>query len=196
MKHRGLGRGDVGGGDVGGLRTWGAGAGALLLGGRNSPIPHRGVHDPCSPIRHWRWDRDDPAGFGSPVVRKKAHWCSLKSPSGKASQPFIFQTGMIGENGRAILVLRSDGPDDDGAGPASGAEVREQHEVVELFREEEGMLGFWAKTSGGEILEVRARSPSMPADARPLYTRNAWRRGSKPTRWRWTYYEGRFGIGH
>lgn len=125
----------------------------------------------------------------------KKYSVQFVSPSGKASQPFYFFNRYDRETvAQSWQVLRSDFDQMMMEQARSkGAEVREQHEVVELLREEGRYVGVLAKTSGGEILEVRAPI-TIDASGREAIaaTRNAWRRGDPKLNKVavWTYYEG------
>ena len=125
----------------------------------------------------------------------KKYSVQFVSPSGKASQPFYFFNRYDRETvAQPWQVLRSDFDQMMMEQARSkGAEVREQHEVVELLREEGRYVGVLAKTSGGEILEVRAPI-TIDASGREAIaaTRNAWRRGDPKLNKVavWTYYEG------
>ncbi|MEN9677394.1 MAG: hypothetical protein RIS76_3290 [Verrucomicrobiota bacterium] len=117
------------------------------------------------------------------------------SPSGKASQPFYFFNRYDRETvAQSWQVLRSEFDEmmlDQARG--KGAEVREQHEVVELLQEDGRHVGVRAKTPSGELVEWRAPL-TVDATGREAIaaTRNAWRRGDPMLNKVavWTYYEG------
>ncbi len=117
------------------------------------------------------------------------------APSGRASQPFYFFDRYDRETvAQSWQVLRSEFDQMLMEHTrAKGAEVREQHEVVEFLRDGETYVGVQARTATGELVEIRAPI-TIDASGRDALaaTRSAWRRGDPKLNKVavWTYFEG------
>jgi len=117
------------------------------------------------------------------------------APSGKASQPFYFFDRYDRETlAQSWQVLRSEFDQilmDHSR--KQGADVREEHTVEELLREDGRYVGVRARTATGELREFRAPI-TLDASGREAVaaTKNAWRRGDPMLNKVavWTYYQG------
>lgn len=117
------------------------------------------------------------------------------SPSGRASQPFYFFNRYDRETiAQSWQVLRSEFDQvlmDHTRG--QGADVREQHEVVEFLRDGASYVGVKVRNATGEVSEVRAPI-TIDATGRDALaaTTNLWRRGDPKLHKIavWTYYKG------
>ncbi len=117
------------------------------------------------------------------------------APSGKASQPFYFFNRYDRETiAQSWQVLRSEFDQmlmDHTR--TKGADVREEHEAVELLRDGSRHVGVRARNAAGEPVEFHAPI-TIDASGREAMaaTRNAWRRGDPKLNKVavWTYYEG------
>lgn len=117
------------------------------------------------------------------------------SPSGRASQPFYFFNRYDRDTiAQSWQVLRSEFDQllmDHTRG--LGADVREQHEVVEFLRDGASYVGVKVRNALGEVSEIRA-SITIDATGRDALaaTTNLWRRGDPKLHKIavWTYYKG------
>ncbi len=125
----------------------------------------------------------------------KKYSVQFVAPSGRASQPFYFFNRYDRDTiAQSWQVLRSEFDEMMLENTRSkGADVREEHEVVELLQEDGRYVGVRARTASGELREFRAPI-TIDATGRDAIaaTRNAWRRGDPKLNKVavWTYYEG------
>jgi flavin-dependent dehydrogenase len=125
----------------------------------------------------------------------KKYSVQFVSPSGKASQPFYFFNRYDRETvAQSWQVLRSEFDEMMMANArAKGADIREQHEVTDLLKEDGRYVGVRARNAGGEVVEFRAPI-TIDASGREAIaaTKNAWRRGDPKLNKVavWTYYQG------
>jgi len=134
-----------------------------------------------------------------PLMRQsgfvKKYSVQFVAPSGRASQPFYFYERYDRETiAQTWQVLRSEFDQIlMNRARDAGADVREEHKVVELLREDGKYVGVVATDRDGERHEFRA-PVTIDASGRDavVATRNAWRRGDPKLNKVavWTYYEG------
>ena len=124
----------------------------------------------------------------------KKYSVQFVSPSGKASQPFYFNTRYDENVSQTRQVLRSEF---DllllNHARAKGAEVMEETAVQELIREEGRVLGVRAKSREGRELEFRAPiTVDCSGREASAAVRNRWRMGDPELHKVavWTYYKG------
>jgi flavin-dependent dehydrogenase len=125
----------------------------------------------------------------------KKYSVQFVSPSGRASQPFYFynrydrdsiaQTWQVLRSEFDCLVVDNT--------RETGAEVREETEVLEFLKEGDRVVGVQARDKAGRLFEVRA-PVTVDATGREAMaaTRHAWRRGDPKLNKVavWTYYDG------
>jgi flavin-dependent dehydrogenase len=124
----------------------------------------------------------------------KKYSVQFVSPSGRASQPFYFNTRYSPEVAQTWQVLRSEF---DllvlNNAREKGAEVREQTTVKEFLRDGEKVVGVRAEDVEGRSIEFRAPI-TIDCSGREAFAaiRNGWRKGD-PALHKvavWTYYRG------
>ena len=124
----------------------------------------------------------------------KKYSVQFVSPSGRASQPFYFNTRYSPDVAQTWQVLRSEF---DlllmNHARKNGAEVLEQTTVKELVRDGDRVIGVRAQTKEGEIKEFHA-SIVIDCSGREAFSaiRNGWRMGDPELHKVavWTYYKG------
>jgi flavin-dependent dehydrogenase len=127
-------------------------------------------------------------------VFTKKYSVQFVSPSGRASQPFYFNTRYDADVSQTWQVLRSEF---DlmlmNHARENGATVLEETAVTELIRDGEKVVGVRAKNKGGEQLEFRAPI-TIDCSGREAFSavRNGWRMGDPELHKVavWTYYKG------
>jgi flavin-dependent dehydrogenase len=124
----------------------------------------------------------------------KKYSVQFVSPSGRASQPFYFNTRYDADVSQTWQVLRSEfdlmllnhARD-------KGAHVLEETAVIELIRDGEKVVGVRAQNKAGEQLEFRAPI-TIDCSGREAFSaiRNGWRMGDPELHKVavWTYYKG------